>query len=310
MFTKPFIQAQIKENIKAPRHWPLCGNSSLTGEFPAQRTSSAEKVSIWWRHREPSGSPSLIRRKSGRGPIDSTHKGPITRGAWSCISLYICASLYRYFWCQFFIAVPNPSSKVMAEFFRHRNQHDAFIQFAQLLVDLWNVCWWWFLRKIYGLWTLTRCAPGSKHAKGDMRNFFNIKFEHSRWFHGVKFEIFKTLFSTHWLNLVQISWRLASLLQNHSRESVGHCVRLSAMHATVMAAFIDPKSTWCTHPACIHFGRCTKYMQLVNSCKLYENQADRFYAANAWTDISEKLKSRLCSRDAGALIHWIMCFLD
>ena len=22
---EPFIQAQIKENIKVPRHWPLCG---------------------------------------------------------------------------------------------------------------------------------------------------------------------------------------------------------------------------------------------------------------------------------------------
>ena len=38
-----FIQAQIKENIKAPRHWPLCaGNSPVTGEFPAQRASNAE----------------------------------------------------------------------------------------------------------------------------------------------------------------------------------------------------------------------------------------------------------------------------
>ena len=25
LFTQPFIQAQIKENIKAPRHWPLYG---------------------------------------------------------------------------------------------------------------------------------------------------------------------------------------------------------------------------------------------------------------------------------------------
>ena len=24
LFTQPFIRAQIKENIKAPRHWPLC----------------------------------------------------------------------------------------------------------------------------------------------------------------------------------------------------------------------------------------------------------------------------------------------
>ena len=45
-----FIQTQIKENIKAPRHWPLCGEFTGTGEFPAQRASYAENVSIWWRH--------------------------------------------------------------------------------------------------------------------------------------------------------------------------------------------------------------------------------------------------------------------
>ena len=25
LFTQPFIQTQIEENIKAPRHWPFCG---------------------------------------------------------------------------------------------------------------------------------------------------------------------------------------------------------------------------------------------------------------------------------------------
>ena len=31
----------------------LCeGNSPVTGEFPAQRTSNVENVSIWWRHHE------------------------------------------------------------------------------------------------------------------------------------------------------------------------------------------------------------------------------------------------------------------
>ena len=40
----------MKENIKAPRHWPLCGEFTGTGEFPAQRASYAENVSIWWRH--------------------------------------------------------------------------------------------------------------------------------------------------------------------------------------------------------------------------------------------------------------------
>ena len=46
------IQAPINENIKAPRHWPLCGEFPGTGEFPAQRASNVENVSIWWRHHD------------------------------------------------------------------------------------------------------------------------------------------------------------------------------------------------------------------------------------------------------------------
>ena len=39
-----------QRNIKAPRHLPLCGEFTGTGEFPAQMASYAENVSIWWRH--------------------------------------------------------------------------------------------------------------------------------------------------------------------------------------------------------------------------------------------------------------------
>ena len=46
---QPFIQVQIKETIKAPRHCPLWGNSPF---FPAQMASNAKNVSIWWRHHE------------------------------------------------------------------------------------------------------------------------------------------------------------------------------------------------------------------------------------------------------------------
>ena len=43
LFTQPFIQTQIKEIIKVPRHWHLCaGNSPVTGEFPAQMASNTE----------------------------------------------------------------------------------------------------------------------------------------------------------------------------------------------------------------------------------------------------------------------------
>ena len=36
LFTQPFIQVQIKENIKALRHWPLCGE--FTGDRWIPRT--------------------------------------------------------------------------------------------------------------------------------------------------------------------------------------------------------------------------------------------------------------------------------
>ena len=44
---QPSIQAQIKENIKAPRHRPLCGEFTGQRWIPAQLASN---VSIWWRH--------------------------------------------------------------------------------------------------------------------------------------------------------------------------------------------------------------------------------------------------------------------
>ena len=37
LFTQPFIRVQIKVNIKAPRHWPLCGE--FTGDRWIPRTN-------------------------------------------------------------------------------------------------------------------------------------------------------------------------------------------------------------------------------------------------------------------------------
>ena len=51
LFTQPFIQKQIKENIKAPRHWPFGGE--FTDDRWIPRTNghlNAENVSISWRH--------------------------------------------------------------------------------------------------------------------------------------------------------------------------------------------------------------------------------------------------------------------
>ena len=46
LFAQLFVQAQIKENTKAQRHWLCEGYSAVTGEFPAQKTSNTENVSF------------------------------------------------------------------------------------------------------------------------------------------------------------------------------------------------------------------------------------------------------------------------
>ena len=47
-----WLQRRSKKTSK-PRVTGICvGNSPVTGEFPAQRASNAENVSIWWRHHD------------------------------------------------------------------------------------------------------------------------------------------------------------------------------------------------------------------------------------------------------------------
>ena len=40
------MQMQIKENLKAPRHWSLCGKFTGRRWIPAQKTSNPENGSI------------------------------------------------------------------------------------------------------------------------------------------------------------------------------------------------------------------------------------------------------------------------
>ena len=44
MFVQPFVQAHIKENIKAPRHWSLWGESTDDRWIPSQISSNAKML--------------------------------------------------------------------------------------------------------------------------------------------------------------------------------------------------------------------------------------------------------------------------
>ena len=61
-------------------------NSTVTGEFPAQRASNAENVSIWWRHHVSSslssGFPPSLGRHSSTTSADTTSKMALTWMRW------------------------------------------------------------------------------------------------------------------------------------------------------------------------------------------------------------------------------------
>ena len=67
----------------------------------------------------------------------------------------------------------TPFAKVMADFFRHKNQHDVLIQFAQFWVDLWNMCHWSCPMKICWFFLLTRYALMSKGYERFLFVFFS-----------------------------------------------------------------------------------------------------------------------------------------
>ena len=52
VYSTVYSSRRSKKTSK-PRVTGLCeGNSPVTGEFPAQRASNTENVSIWWRHND------------------------------------------------------------------------------------------------------------------------------------------------------------------------------------------------------------------------------------------------------------------
>ena len=102
-------------------------------------------------------------------------------------------------------------------------------------------------------------------------------------------EILETLISTRCLNFVQISWRLASLVQSHSWKSVGHCVRLSACKSN--GFFFGHKNQL---DALCKFTYILVDVESICSWPIPVNRIQIkptvFYAANAWNDMREKLK--------------------
>ena len=105
LFTQPFIQTQIKENIKAPRHWPLCGEFTGDRWIPAQRASYAENVSIWWRHHVPKSltNRSFVKqivKTNNKENTKAPHHWPFVRTIHKCRAAHKGPMMQKTFHCR------------------------------------------------------------------------------------------------------------------------------------------------------------------------------------------------------------------
>ena len=74
------------------------GNSPMTGEFPAQRASNAEKVSIWWRYRARAVVHPKQHSKKDTVIIQTYAPGKMT---------YTREYMWLYHWQQRIVMIPN-----------------------------------------------------------------------------------------------------------------------------------------------------------------------------------------------------------
>ena len=52
VYFRLFVQARIEENIKAPRYWPLSGESTGDRWIPLPKDHNAKNVFTLWRHHD------------------------------------------------------------------------------------------------------------------------------------------------------------------------------------------------------------------------------------------------------------------
>ena len=78
----------------------FAGNSSVIGEFPAQMSSNAENVSIWWRHHEL-----LLAPDSG---VNFTISAAVSGSVWYLASIADCSAVCA---CEIWQVLATTSSR-------------------------------------------------------------------------------------------------------------------------------------------------------------------------------------------------------
>ena len=100
------VYSEIKEHIKAPRHWPFCGEFTGDRWIPRKKASNAEIVSIWWRHHDLPNSSRAVCTPPPNSPLMASSM------VLPCNFLYSSNTTFRWSYVRPVRTLKNPDSSV------------------------------------------------------------------------------------------------------------------------------------------------------------------------------------------------------
>ena len=117
MITQAFIQVQIKENIKALRHWPLWGEfASFTNDYSSVYSGADQ------RKHQSSASLAFV-RGIHRWPVNSPHKGLVTRKMFPFDDIIMSILYLKYSeWCDVWV-IMHTAMAVKYQYIIHTMNH-------------------------------------------------------------------------------------------------------------------------------------------------------------------------------------------
>ena len=133
LFTQPFIQAQIKENVKAPRPWPLCGE--FTGHRWIPRTKFQERGKCFHSLFDDVTMAAHYRSPLNHGsPRDYVRNAPLLY-EFALKLLFRCPPLSANWGCSFLVWVHRCTWKCWIQ------QRQDFLALAYPVLVLSTVLW-------------------------------------------------------------------------------------------------------------------------------------------------------------------------
>ena len=129
LFTQPYIQAQIKENNKTPRHWPLCRGIHRSPVNSPQKWPVTRKMFHWM-----TSSWNRIIWNKYEHRLDNMLALDRMAACSEYVTSHIWSNGNHEWWCY----IASPGFKMSINYI----SHGWYLQWLQVIASIFVMRWW------------------------------------------------------------------------------------------------------------------------------------------------------------------------